>query len=716
MNNNPHKVQLCHSKLSGKKKLIIDDEVIIENKTKKLFNNYFQIESYEFNLVEKADSKYDIIVNEESFDYILEKANNSKTSYQLKYSLKELNNLFIKFINNLEIQDFFYNIDSVDHVFNLLKKKEKEELLKFFNSKKSEFNGFLSKFNYNINNNFDNFISTIINYENATKVYTNKLKREISKISNNANQFEVKYLSVMLVGKSGVGKSTLINSILKSKKCVTGNGKFQTVNINSYQSDNIPFLRLIDTRGIELSQQYGPENVKRDTEKYINVQYSLNDTNNFVHCIWYCITGTRFEQAEIDLLNSLRKSYGDNTIPIIIIYTQATDDVSVNEMQNYIKQLKINVNFIKILSERKKLVNNNYLEAFGLDELITLTLEKCKKAMRGEMRSVMTKNITKYLENRIFEENNNIKEYIYENAILDFISNYKYVKKDEEFIDYIISLFGINVFYFLEKEMGSKSYNYFKNESIIINNAHNYINSYKDYILKMIENPVTKFSIDFIDYQVKFQKKQNKEIELNNKRCIQDFKDTSTKFLCDNYYYIAQTHYINHHVLQSIIYKLSISFINNLNQLTKNLLSDNEIQKLVTECFLKKYSEFEKRCYKFFDNFQKNSNKQNFQSGFNQINDNNFNLNNNTFNQMPSNSKNNQLNNDFSQDHKNMNYIHENNNYNNNYINLNGNNNNPQNLNFNYNVNNINFNYPNFGKDNNEQIDLPTKSQIFKKF
>ena len=33
MNDNPHKVQLYHYKLSGKKKLIIDDEVI-ENKEK----------------------------------------------------------------------------------------------------------------------------------------------------------------------------------------------------------------------------------------------------------------------------------------------------------------------------------------------------------------------------------------------------------------------------------------------------------------------------------------------------------------------------------------------------------------------------------------------------------------------------------------------------------------------------------------------------------
>ena len=63
-------------------------------------------------------------------------------------------------------------------------------------------------------------------------------------------------------------------------------------------------------------------------------------------------------------------------------------------MEKYIKEKKIDANFKKVLAERKHLVNDQYLDSFGMDELVQETLEKCKKAMKGEMRSVMTRNIS----------------------------------------------------------------------------------------------------------------------------------------------------------------------------------------------------------------------------------------------------------------------------------------------------------------------------------
>ena len=139
--------------------------------------------------------------------------------------------------------------------------------------------------------------------------------------------------------------------------------------------------------------------MKRDTEKYIKDQYSSNEPNNFVHCIWYCITGKRFEKAEIELLNYLRNSYGDSNIPVIIVYTQSWDEKAIIEMEKYIQKAKINASFIRVLARTTKLIQNiSSLESFGLDELVNVTLEKCKKAMRGEMRTVMTKNITNNLK------------------------------------------------------------------------------------------------------------------------------------------------------------------------------------------------------------------------------------------------------------------------------------------------------------------------------
>ena len=101
-------------------------------------------------------------------------------------------------------------------------------------------------------------------------------------------------------------------------------------------SNQIPYLRLIDTRGNELNVKYGAEALKNEASTFIMEKLNTNNINNFVSCIWYCLTGYRLQQAEEDLLNALRGSYGDNTIPIIIVYTQAVDEDTISEMSQYI--------------------------------------------------------------------------------------------------------------------------------------------------------------------------------------------------------------------------------------------------------------------------------------------------------------------------------------------------------------------------------------------
>ena len=180
----------------------------------------------------------------------------------------------------------------------------------------------------------------------------------------------------MILGKSGVGKSTLINQFWKlkgSKKAKTGEGKYQTIKTDAYQSEKVQFLRLVDTRGIELNQGFGAEEIKTEAEKFIKSQLKLGDMNNFVHCIWYCITGKRFEQAEIELLNALRATYKDNNIPIIIVYTQATDDEAIVSMKKYIKEQNIKGDFIQVLAKRKK-INGNFVEPFNLEKLLKETI------------------------------------------------------------------------------------------------------------------------------------------------------------------------------------------------------------------------------------------------------------------------------------------------------------------------------------------------------
>ena len=563
-----------------------------------------------------------------------------RTKYPCHYNKNSLKNSIDDFRNNLIIQDSFYEVDNKeDNIYEELKKKEKNDLTYFFNTNNLSFIVKIEEKMDEILNkslNFDKLTSEILNNEKAEQAYSNKIKREINKLNMDKRKFEIKYLTVMLVGKSGVGKSTLINNLLKldsRHKAITGTGKFQTIFIQSYQSEAIPILRLVDTRGIELNIDYGANKVKADAEAFINQQINSNDPNNFVQCIWYCITGNRFEQVEIDLLNSLKNSYEDNKIPIIVVYTQAVDNNTMNEMQKYIKEKNIDANFIRVLAERKELVNHSYLEAFGMDELIKVTLDKCKKAMRGEMRSVMTKNISKNINEILINENSYIIDYIYQQRIIDFVSNYRTVRNDNDFLDYIIYLINFNIKFFLNKEMSKDSENYLKNSDLIKNILDNYIKCYKNWTNEKMTPAIQKYPIELIDYQVKIQKEKNKDILIKNKRMIKDFIENIKKFLSDNFYYCAQVYFIYYFILNISIY-ISNSFVKNINSMLKEIIFKENIQNLISECFLNKFSEFEKRVAQFFSTYKNDNDNHNYDFHLNNydFNNQNSNFNNDDYN------------------------------------------------------------------------------------
>ena len=73
-------------------------------------------------------------------------------------------------------------------------------------------------------------------------------------------------------GKKGVGKSTLINCLLKEYKAKEGEYSVTTLCTGTYNSKNIPFLSLIDTRGYELNEKYNPDEIKKEVLKTIQLR------------------------------------------------------------------------------------------------------------------------------------------------------------------------------------------------------------------------------------------------------------------------------------------------------------------------------------------------------------------------------------------------------------------------------------------------------------
>ena len=147
-------------------------------------------------------------IKEQALNYqILD--NNFKESFKCQYDSKQIDILLEKFIEKTNIQDsYFEKLISDDYCFNLLRKYEKDELTKYFESNRSKL---LTLINEKVNQikNYSNFkenIIKILQLENADNIYLNKIKNKILRINEDINMHKIEYLTIMVVGKSGVGK------------------------------------------------------------------------------------------------------------------------------------------------------------------------------------------------------------------------------------------------------------------------------------------------------------------------------------------------------------------------------------------------------------------------------------------------------------------------------------------------------------------------------
>ena len=541
---------------------------------------------------------------------------NDKDKFECKFTLEELNEKLNNFYNDFEIiknKDLNKN-NYMDLTFAQIQKYEEEKLSTCFLGKKDQFKGKI--YDYFLGDILEQIHITdnLIEIENGYDIFEKKIKNKIEEICESRDEFSIKYLTIMILGKSGVGKSTLINQFLKLKtgqRAQTGIGEFQTIDTKVYKNKTVPFIRLVDTRGIELNQGYGASDVKTEAEKYIKEKLQLGDMNDFVHCFWYCITGTRFEQAEIDLLNSLRATYKDNNIPIIIVYTQATDDEAIASMKKFVKEKKIEGDFIQILAQRKK-INNAYVEPFNLEILLQETINKCRKALKGEMKSIMASNISTHLKKLIKEENEKKFLFVHEKIVLDFVENYN-LNSDFHFQQYIIdNIFGKSIKYFLEKDIMNESSSNFIKETHFIEKINQYIQFSKKTCDELMENDLSRLAYDFLDYQAIKEKETKKNILIDNRRTHKDFIETSKNFFENNFRYASQILYITYLINQ---HYFVANLKEKLNQITEKILGQKDIVKKISDCFLKKFKQFE------------NENKDNFHNAFNKyvdISDNNI--------------------------------------------------------------------------------------------
>lgn len=201
--------------------------------------------------------------------------------------------------------------------------------------------------------------------------------------------------NVLVIGNSGVGKSTLINAVLGEEMAKTGWGTTGTTNkLDIYESDVIPF-RIIDTVGFE------PSFIKEHRAINAVKKWSKNSAkegheDNKINVIWFCIDGTSSKLFPKTIKDLSKATSMWESVPVIVVITKsysAPEREKNIEMVNnaFAKEKRYSKNLkrtIPVVASTYELNDTAFAGPEGITELIDATNELMPEGIKAGEKDV----------------------------------------------------------------------------------------------------------------------------------------------------------------------------------------------------------------------------------------------------------------------------------------------------------------------------------------
>lgn len=201
--------------------------------------------------------------------------------------------------------------------------------------------------------------------------------------------------NVLVIGNSGVGKSTLINAVLGDEKAKAGYGTTGTTDkLEIYEGEEIPF-RIIDTVGFEPSLVKQLQAINA-VKKWSKDSAKEGNEDSKINAIWFCVEGTT-RKLFPETIKALSKATAMwKTVPVVVVITKSysvperAENIKMVKdafasQKRYSKNLK---NIIPVVASTYPLNETAFAAPEGITELIDVTNELMPEGIKAGAQDV----------------------------------------------------------------------------------------------------------------------------------------------------------------------------------------------------------------------------------------------------------------------------------------------------------------------------------------
>ena len=211
----------------------------------------------------------------------------------------------------------------------------------------------------------------------------------------------MEYGNVLVIGNSGVGKSTLINAVLGKDAARVGSGTSGTTKgLEIYESETLPF-RVIDTIGFEpgfLERRKAIRAVKKWSKESVRSKETDDAAkpDKTIHAIWFCVDGTTRKLFPQTIQSLSQATSMWESIPVIVVITKSYSILEREEniqlvYNAFASQKKVSKNLKKVIpvvAETYNLNETAFAAPDGLTELIEATNDLLPEGIKAAERDV----------------------------------------------------------------------------------------------------------------------------------------------------------------------------------------------------------------------------------------------------------------------------------------------------------------------------------------